>query len=485
MQADARPGLGLAATYYLDASMSPSSAVRSVGEAGAGRIDWSGAAGAGAPAFSLVDTAGNFSARWAGFLSPSISSTYTFEVAVVSPEDRVKLWLDNALIVDQWASLSALSSERTVQLNTSNDFYAIVVEYQHSDDPAGNSSASGAALRWTGPRKVASEYLYPSNYATESAIYSLSLTGAADVTLSVGGATVLTSLGKAVTSAKRFEGSAFLKRNDMYQIQVQARNLGAGQAVKLEWATPWYTTARAVPSERLFASSRVQDHIQGSPFRLYTAAAPADAASSSFSLDGEPTTRVVGEAQVVSGLLIDGAATTRVVGEAQDVSVLLRDSRSNHVAVLQDETRWAVAVLRHAPAEYYSSFSSEHIARLPRHRYARLDQSDGTRLSSSLATTAAGTHTILAHLATPGGLSATYFSSPSLSPLSATGALASVGGPLDFSSGTPAVLSGASTSGFAARWAGFLLPNSTATYTLSASLASAEERVTAPNNPAP
>jgi hypothetical protein len=25
----------------------------------------------------------------------------------------------------------------------SNDFYAILVEYQHSDDPAGNSSASG------------------------------------------------------------------------------------------------------------------------------------------------------------------------------------------------------------------------------------------------------------------------------------------------------------------------------------------------------
>ena len=44
---------------------------------------------------------------------------------------------------------------------------------------------------------------------------------------------VLTSAGSVVTSSKRFQGPAFLKRNDMYQIEVLARNL--------QHTTPCYT----------------------------------------------------------------------------------------------------------------------------------------------------------------------------------------------------------------------------------------------------
>jgi hypothetical protein len=80
VQADARVGLGLAATYYTDAGMDASTAAKAVGAGGTGRIDWSVAAGGAAPALSLPDTGGGFSARWAGFVSPSISATYTFEV---------------------------------------------------------------------------------------------------------------------------------------------------------------------------------------------------------------------------------------------------------------------------------------------------------------------------------------------------------------------------------------------------------------------
>ena len=74
-----------------------------------------------------------------------------------------------------------------------------------------------------------------------------------------------------------------------------------------------------MPSERLFASSRAQDHIQGSPFRLFTAAAPADARASSFAVDGP---------------------RALVAGESTAVSVQLRDARGNPVAELQDPARW-------------------------------------------------------------------------------------------------------------------------------------------------
>ena len=44
-----------------------------------------------------------FSARWAGYLEPRLSETYTFSV-YVGPQDRIRLWIDGELVIDDWES---------------------------------------------------------------------------------------------------------------------------------------------------------------------------------------------------------------------------------------------------------------------------------------------------------------------------------------------------------------------------------------------
>ena len=99
-------------------------------------------------------------------------------------------------------------------------------------------------------------------------------------------------------------------------------------------------------------------------------------------------------------------------------------------------------MLRHAASEYYSSFSAAPVRRRARPRYARTAASDGTRVSAAIGTTAAGTHTLLAYLASPGGLSATYYASHALDPAAATSAAASLGGTLDWSAAAPGAAGG-------------------------------------------
>eukprot|EP00961_Rhodomonas_salina_P004188 57542-Rhodomonas_salina.2 len=44
----------------------------------------------------------SFSVRWAGFLRPSLAQTYTMFTVVSGSDERVKLWVDNQLLIDQW-----------------------------------------------------------------------------------------------------------------------------------------------------------------------------------------------------------------------------------------------------------------------------------------------------------------------------------------------------------------------------------------------
>ena len=59
------------------------------------RLPWSKEAVTG------IDAKG-FSARWSGFLEPRLSETVTFS-AYVGPKDRVRLWINDVLVLDDWA----------------------------------------------------------------------------------------------------------------------------------------------------------------------------------------------------------------------------------------------------------------------------------------------------------------------------------------------------------------------------------------------
>ena len=66
--------------------------------------------------------------------------TYLFQMRQV--DERVKLWVDNTLIIDQWTSLQAIAPRGTVNVTESNRLYQIEAIFKHEQ---GDASAD---LRW-------------------------------------------------------------------------------------------------------------------------------------------------------------------------------------------------------------------------------------------------------------------------------------------------------------------------------------------------
>jgi len=110
-------------------------------------VDWSGAAATDRPYPGSVAT-GGFSVRWTGFVKPSRTDEYTFYTPVQgasgSSEERVQLWIDNTLVVSQWASLSFLEPSGTISFPVAGDYYNIVMDYKVPTSQV----ARGVALKW-------------------------------------------------------------------------------------------------------------------------------------------------------------------------------------------------------------------------------------------------------------------------------------------------------------------------------------------------
>jgi hypothetical protein len=73
-----------------------------------------------------------FSARWIGAVEPRFSETYTFST---SSDEGVRLWVDNQLIIDGWASHTVTQHSGTIAL-TGGQRYAIRLEYYENTGPA-------------------------------------------------------------------------------------------------------------------------------------------------------------------------------------------------------------------------------------------------------------------------------------------------------------------------------------------------------------
>ena len=136
---------GLAATYYMMTNLSAAAKTTISFE-----VDFSKAFGSssleggifgGSPVPHIV-TAGSLSIRWAGFIRPEMAVTYTVKVDVHDSDERVKMWIDNALIVDQWTSLSCTEGSATWGFANANAFYDIRIEYQQQ------SGSMGLQLLW-------------------------------------------------------------------------------------------------------------------------------------------------------------------------------------------------------------------------------------------------------------------------------------------------------------------------------------------------
>jgi len=132
---------GLAATYYDGVSLHPSKAVlNSISTV----LDWSSSSSF-VPEWPGGLQANSFSARWAGYFIPETTSVYTFNVDVHGPGERLALWLDSVLILDQWTSLLAPSQSGTLAFDMAGHLYEIKLEYTAVKS---NNTAQATKLRW-------------------------------------------------------------------------------------------------------------------------------------------------------------------------------------------------------------------------------------------------------------------------------------------------------------------------------------------------
>jgi hypothetical protein len=75
--------------------------------------------------------------RWAGFIRPTGTDEYTFNTIdaaglAADKNDRVRLWIDSKLIIDQWVSLASLTPSATTSIPAVNDYYELNMHYKVS-----------------------------------------------------------------------------------------------------------------------------------------------------------------------------------------------------------------------------------------------------------------------------------------------------------------------------------------------------------------
>ena len=104
-------GSGLLAKYFLDDELKNGLFEQLDAEV---NFDWV----LGRPGSSLIPgdvTAGaGFGIRWSGYVTPYLSQIHTFSLEMSEADERVKLWIDEQLLIDQWASLSATAPTGTI-----------------------------------------------------------------------------------------------------------------------------------------------------------------------------------------------------------------------------------------------------------------------------------------------------------------------------------------------------------------------------------
>ncbi len=448
LRGDCRTGVGLMATYYSNTSLSSAAAMKAVGQRGAGSIDFSQFSAHG---MSVLD-GDMYSVRWAGFVRPTYSQTYIFYSHLVSMSDRVKLWIDGQLLINEWSSLMSLNSSSPGVSMSEDAFHSIDVEFAHASP---SSNASGLSILWSASRfgihALPQSFLHPRNFSNQDVPYTFYVSRMQKAVLSIGGAVVIdTSRMGAPDQDGRYSGEATLETDVLYRIRLEYPDAPASGGALLEWSTPDRPVAREVEASLLFYQPESSDYISGSPFELFLEPNKPDAAQSTL------RKRTTGQHVVGSHIVFD---------------LVARDAYGNVLERITDDGSAAfVAILSHKPKAYYSFFSTKHKRQEVAIRKA-LFPADGS-FNVNLTSTVAGTHSIEAWLALAGGLSATYYSDASLVPAKAETA-GWWHGPLDWSCtwSTPTVAQQA------VRWSGFLRAPLQATYTIKALLQTAQDQV--------
>jgi hypothetical protein len=74
-----------------------------------------------------------FSVRWTGFVLPAAAGEHTFHATLKGADERVKVWIDNSLLIDQWSSLGALTPAATYGALSTTSYYSLSAEYKQEE----------------------------------------------------------------------------------------------------------------------------------------------------------------------------------------------------------------------------------------------------------------------------------------------------------------------------------------------------------------
>lgn len=136
---------GLAATYYSGRELEiPAKFQAADGplafSAGQGGLSW-------VPCLEGVGSGGaGFGAVYAGFVRPPAAGEYTLTATVGQASERVRVWVDGRVIIDQWGSLAGLGSAGAVSLPSASDQYHVRVAYRETG--GGALAGAGLGLEW-------------------------------------------------------------------------------------------------------------------------------------------------------------------------------------------------------------------------------------------------------------------------------------------------------------------------------------------------
>jgi len=82
---------------------------------------------------TLGGATAEWAVRWKGFVKPTSTGEYTFQVTMESSSirERVRLWVDNSRLINEWGSLSATGAvfSQTFSIGTADLMYDLLMDY--------------------------------------------------------------------------------------------------------------------------------------------------------------------------------------------------------------------------------------------------------------------------------------------------------------------------------------------------------------------
>ena len=494
--------VGLAATYYYPPPRSFSSlasdeqgaALRGAGDTALGRpfevrqdsvVDFSANASAGwGNAQGLgMHVSGGFNVRWGGVMVSKPHSlwgtaAYNFSVRLTQNEQRIRLWADNVLLIDQWSSLDSLLT---------SSFQPLTVQSSKSGGLSPDTSAaSGFSAAFSHGNRTS--FSLRLEYAGHTSVkHGITLFSASSFTpadsLAAGTATEQAVLGSDVLyQAVHAHGSPFTltvrhgpisgPKSEFFYVKV------TGDAVSI-------MTAGVVGSFRILMRDEWGNRIKSVDQTVEQ--------TEIFTVFASYTTMPT----VLSGRCLNGSTTTTLLLSHSFAMPMPYNLLANHSITIGRQSRrvaWAVSsVSSHmtpggetqahiraglaTPLESPPSPNEDFVIRILEQlpaTWASITQAPNSEFRANLSVTRASSMALYAQVARAGGLAASYYASPHQ--MHATAMLTRQDNTIDFSAaaasaGWPGVgamnASGGETS-VAVKWRGFVAPRYAQTYTFRA-----------------